>query len=219
MGLELTPHTVCIPSSYASVLPSQILLPCRDKLFPTSSSSSASHQSTVPPSPFHHSTPNLMRLARSISDAQNQQSLDHLVPASPTLAKLLAAATETSSSSATSNGDVFVVPTSRGPVSTVVAGQGTAMESVPATGRPFRRTDSVATSRHLFKAKQVAMTRKGAQQPLKPASVSSARATTAKRKAQSPKRKPPLFRLPPRLLDVFVRPYSCFILCFQGCRG
>jgi hypothetical protein len=133
-----------------------------------------------------------MRLARSVSDAQNQHSVDNPVPASPTLAKLLAASAgnaAASSSSDTSNGDVFAIPTSRGAMAAPAAGRTTTGLGAVA-GRTFKRAGSAVTSRHLFKAKQVPMTRKGAQQPVKPASVSSVRATTAKRKPQSPKRMP-----------------------------
>lgn len=48
---------------------------------------------TAPPSPFSHPTPNLLRLAQSVQEAQTQASLAqaNVVPSSPTLAKLLGA--------------------------------------------------------------------------------------------------------------------------------
>jgi hypothetical protein len=152
-----------------------------------------------------------MRLARSINEAQNQQSAD-AVPASPTLARLLAASSHVANSSSADHsttvsmsrgGGMGIAPFGR----TMAAATATATASTTATeipaNRPFRRSVTV-TSRNLFKAKQVSMTRKGVHQP-KPVAVQQQQSgvdggaplsnsvfarpsAAARRKALSPKR-------------------------------
>ena len=60
------------------------------KFFTTSLHTSSSSRNQSQPSPFHHPTPNLRQLAHSVHLAQTNAS-KNMVPASPTLAKLMKA--------------------------------------------------------------------------------------------------------------------------------
>ena len=81
-------HSVCSSRSFSPHLPSFLFNDIRAKLFASAPSANGS----VAPSPFHHATPNLLRL----NDLANENRLAAeeraaLEPASPTLAKLRAA--------------------------------------------------------------------------------------------------------------------------------
>lgn len=80
--------------SYVRLLPSADVERVRSKLFTGNAYSalpSLASTSTAPvaPSPFHHPTPDLRRLAQAVSDAAAANAANR-IPESPTLAKLIA---------------------------------------------------------------------------------------------------------------------------------
>ena len=160
---------------YQSQFPAEFLLRHRAKLFteaPDLNSSDEDYETQAsfypPPSPNISATPNLLRLAQTVQDAQDQAAADSLLaPASPTLAKLLGI---TYHSNALNN-----------------TGQ-------PQIGNGVRRTlqRSKSSSKGLFGNREVQMVRKGSEVPesLGMASnkpVVKAKARTNKRKQASPK--------------------------------